>query len=113
MVSNILTKKDSKVSEGQELSLPKITVIGLGYVGLPLAVSLARHFPITGFDINEERISQLQNGFDCTREIEEDKILNSKIKLSANFEDIIGQDIYIVTVPTPVTHDNLPESHAT
>jgi len=88
---------------------PRIAVIGLGYVGLPLAVGLARHFPITGFDINAARIGELKSGHDRTREVEE-KILKAS---AATFTDdkgaIAGLDIYIVTVPTPVTADNQPD----
>jgi len=88
---------------------PKIAIIGLGYVGLPLAVALARHFPVTGFDIDENRISQLNSGFDRTREIEESILKTTTFSLSSNPSVLIDQDVYIVTVPTPVTHEKLPD----
>jgi UDP-N-acetyl-D-glucosamine/UDP-N-acetyl-D-galactosamine dehydrogenase len=87
----------------------KIAVIGLGYVGLPLAIALARHFPVIGFDIDKERIAQLKAGFDRTGEIEEAILNNSTIRLTTDEALIRAQDIYIVTVPTPVTDDNMPD----
>jgi UDP-N-acetyl-D-galactosamine dehydrogenase len=88
---------------------PKIAVIGLGYVGLPLAVAMARHFSVTGFDINQTRINELQSGFDRTGEITETKLADTSLKLTAISADLLQHDIYIVTVPTPVTPDNLPD----
>ncbi len=86
-----------------------IVVIGLGYVGLPLAVALARHFPVIGFDIDDVRINQLKTAVDRTGEIEPSVLRDTSLKFTFNTKDIHGQDIYIVTVPTPVTNDNLPD----
>jgi len=91
------------------LSQPKIAVIGLGYVGLPLAVALARHYAVVGFDINEKRIQELKTGYDRTKEVSSDKLHTSTLALSTNSEDLKQQDIYIVTVPTPVTEDLEPD----
>jgi len=88
---------------------PKIAVMGLGYVGLPLAIAMARHFSVTGFDINQTRIDELQSGFDRTGEITETKLADTSLKLTAISTDLLQHDIYIVTVPTPVTPDNLPD----
>lgn len=88
---------------------PKIVIIGLGYVGLPLAVALSHHFSVTGFDINETRISELKTGHDRTNEISKEKLSSSILLLTNDIKDIQKQDIYIVTVPTPVTNDNLPD----
>lgn len=88
---------------------PKITVIGLGYVGLPLAIALARYFPVVGFDINETRIQELKAGHDRTNEIPEATLKASTLMITSEPQDIQKQDIYIVTVPTPVTSDNLPD----
>ncbi|MDO8607375.1 MAG: nucleotide sugar dehydrogenase [Phaeospirillum sp.] len=88
---------------------PRIAIIGLGYVGLPLAVAIARHFPAIGFDISTGRIAELHQGFDRTGEVEAAKLRSSPIRLSADVADIAGCDIYIVTVPTPVTDDNKPD----
>ncbi len=88
---------------------PSIVVVGLGYVGLPLAVALARHFPVTGFDVDEGRIAELSQGFDRTREIEESVLQSSNLKLTGTASDAQAADIYIVTVPTPVDADNRPD----
>ncbi len=88
---------------------PHIVTIGLGYVGLPLAVALARHFPATGFDIDQGRIDELRSGVDRTREISHDRLLASSLTLTSEPEDVIGKDVYIVTVPTPVDDANRPD----
>lgn len=90
-------------------SSPKIAVIGLGYVGLPLAVSLAKHFDVVGFDINVGRIKELQSGHDRTREIDDKTLSSTKLSLTSETETIKGKDIYIVTVPTPVDNNNKPD----
>jgi UDP-N-acetyl-D-galactosamine dehydrogenase len=87
----------------------RIAVIGLGYVGLPLAVAIARHFPTVGFDISESRVAELHKGFDRTGEVEAANLRASTIKLSAKAEDIKGADVFIVTVPTPVDDKNEPD----
>jgi UDP-N-acetyl-D-galactosamine dehydrogenase len=88
---------------------PKIAVIGLGYVGLPLAVHLATHFSVTGLDINATRIAELKDGHDRTREIMPDQLRATSMAFTDNAEDIRGYDIYIVTVPTPVDAANAPD----
>lgn len=88
---------------------PKIVVIGLGYVGLPLAVALARHFPTTGFDVSAPRIAELKAGHDRTGEVEAEKLRTTKLALTGSAADIAGQDVYIVTVPTPVDANNEPD----
>ena len=65
----------------------KLVVIGLGYVGLPLAVALARKFDVVGFDIDRERIEQLQAGFDRTREVEPGDLADSKLTITGRPED--------------------------
>lgn len=87
----------------------RIAVIGLGYVGLPLAVALARHYPTVGFDISEPRVAELHTGFDRTGEVDKAVLRASTIKLSAKMDDIKGADVYIVTVPTPVDDQNEPD----
>jgi UDP-N-acetyl-D-galactosamine dehydrogenase len=88
---------------------PHLAVIGLGYVGLPLAIALARHFPVTGLDINRRRIAELRDGKDRTDEIPPDVLRASALKLTADDADIAGCDVFIVTVPTPVDQDNKPD----
>jgi UDP-N-acetyl-D-galactosamine dehydrogenase len=87
----------------------KIAVIGLGYVGLPLAVAVARHYPTTGFDISAERVAELRRGEDRTGEVERATLRASTLRLSADVADIRGAEVYIVTVPTPVDDDNKPD----
>ena len=91
------------------MDAPRIVVIGLGYVGLPLAVALARKFDVTGFDIDGERIAELRHGRDRTREVEADELRQSTLKLGDEAEACAGADVYIVTVPTPVDAANRPD----
>ena len=88
----------------------KIAIIGLGYVGLPLAVAFSKKFEVIGFDINQNRIQELKNGHDHTLEIE-DHLLSStsnNLSYSFNIQDIKDCNIYIITVPTPVDKANRP-----
>lgn len=87
----------------------KISVIGLGYVGLPLAVAIARHFDTVGFDINAARVAQLQAGHDRTREVDDDAMRATTLRSTTDPEDMRGSDIFIVTVPTPVDQWNKPD----
>jgi UDP-N-acetyl-D-galactosamine dehydrogenase len=86
-----------------------LSVIGLGYVGLPLAVALARHFPVVGFDISKKRIAELKDGIDRTDEVAPTVLRSSALKLTAAAADIAGADVFIVTVPTPVDANNEPD----
>ena len=88
---------------------PHVVVIGLGYVGLPLAVALAESFKTTGFDIDRARIDQLRQGIDRTREIDAERMRASSLLLTSRAADATGADVYIVTVPTPVDTDNKPD----
>jgi UDP-N-acetyl-D-galactosamine dehydrogenase len=88
---------------------PKIVVLGLGYVGLPLAVALARSFETIGLDIDERRIAELNAGEDRTREVEPEALAASSLRMTANPEGARGADIYIVTVPTPVDAARRPD----
>src|SRR5579863_4741125 len=88
---------------------PRIAIVGLGYVGLPLAVALARHFPVTGLDISRRRIAELQDGIDRTDEVPSKVLRASALKLTSDDTDIVGNDVFIVTVPTPVDKDDKPD----
>ena len=91
----------------------RIGVIGLGYVGLPLAVYLARHFPVLGFDIDEERVAELGRGIDRTREVTEEEFAQAaKIAYSADVASLKDANFYIVTVPTPVDQAKRPDLSA-
>ena len=87
----------------------RIVVVGLGYVGLPLAVALAKKFKVTGFDIEMERVFQLNSNYDRTREVSENDLAASKLCITSDEGDCRGADIYIVTVPTPVDSNNRPD----
>ena len=87
----------------------KIAVIGLGYVGLPLALAFSKKNSVIGFDINKNRIKNLIKGIDDTGEVSKSEILiSNKIKFSNNIDDLIKSNIYIVTVPTPVDKKKRP-----
>ena len=86
-----------------------IVVVGLGYVGLPLALALAKSFRVTGLDIDAGRIAELKQGHDRTREVESDALAASTIALTSSADECGGADIYIVTVPTPVDSSNRPD----
>lgn len=90
----------------------KIVVVGLGYVGLPLAVELSKHFEVEGVDINAQRINQLIKCEDSTHEVSFEDLKKTKITfLHKNLEttDFIQGDVFIVTVPTPITNSNQPD----
>jgi UDP-N-acetyl-D-galactosamine dehydrogenase len=88
----------------------KIAVIGLGYVGLPLAIEFSKIFETVGFDINQARINELLSGIDSTLEVESSELsYTSKLKLSTDTEDIKNCNIFIITVPTPVDKHKQPD----
>jgi len=91
---------------------PKIAVIGLGYVGLPLAVHLAHHFEIIGFDVDAGRVTELRAGKDRTGEISPEKLSDSTITITDDESAMDGADVFIVTVPTPVDARNRPDLSA-
>lgn len=92
-----------------ELDEARIGVIGLGYVGLPLAVELGRHFPVIGFDVKGSRILELSSGKDSTLEVTETELLAANgLKFSSNSDDLERCNVYIVTVPTPIGPNKRP-----
>ena len=88
---------------------PRVTVIGLGYVGLPLAVALAKQFETTGLDIDTRRIDELKSGHDRTGEIDRARMEASSLTLTADPAACPPSDFYIVTVPTPIDGANRPD----
>lgn len=96
----------------RDLSETRIAVLGLGYVGLPLAVEFAKHFEVIGFDINEQRVSELEQGHDRTLEVT-DELLNAAIQtqlnVTANQTDLATANVYIVTTPTPIDENKEPD----
>ncbi|MGQ0663478.1 MAG: nucleotide sugar dehydrogenase [Pseudomonadota bacterium] len=91
---------------------PRICVIGLGYVGLPLAVALARHYEVTGYDIDRARIDDLRTGRDRTRAVDAQRLKAARLHLTDDPAAIAGRDLYIITVPTPVDAANRPDLSA-
>ena len=88
----------------------RLAVIGLGYVGLPLAVEFAKTRSVVGFDISERRIAELRNGHDVTRELSPEELAEGKmLQVSTKAADIADCNFYIVTVPTPVSDDKRPD----
>ena len=88
----------------------KIAIIGLGYVGLPLAIEFGNKFKVTGFDTNKTRIKNLEDGLDTTLEITKEEIKKSKyLKFTNKLEDIKDCKIFIVTVPTPIDRQKQPD----
>jgi len=92
------------------LSGKKIAVIGLGYVGLPLAVEFGKKYDTLGFDINQSRITELLNGHDSTLEVSDEELKDSpKLNYSCSADDLKACNTYIVTVPTPIDEHNQPD----
>jgi UDP-N-acetyl-D-glucosamine/UDP-N-acetyl-D-galactosamine dehydrogenase len=90
----------------------KICIVGLGYVGLPLAHAFSSKYKVVGFDINKARVDELLDGFDRTLELSEVQVkecLDNNMKFSTDINDISECNIYIVTVPTPINDDNEPD----
>ncbi|MDN6672002.1 MAG: nucleotide sugar dehydrogenase, partial [Staphylococcus equorum] len=86
-----------------------IAVVGLGYVGLPVAVTFGNKHKVIGFDINESRIQELKNNYDRTNEVKEDKLKLTNIEYTSNAVDLKKADFIIVAVPTPIDKHNKPD----
>lgn len=88
----------------------KIAIIGLGYVGLPVAVALAEKFPkVVGFDVKNDRIEALKKGVDATGEISADRLKSSSLRVTKEISEIRDCDFYIVAVPTPIDENRQPD----
>ena len=88
----------------------KISIIGLGYVGLPLAIELSKNFKVLGYDLNKERIEQLRSGFDKNIQFKKKNLANAKkLNFSNDYFDLSGSNIFIITVPTPVKQNKEPD----
>jgi len=87
----------------------KIAVVGLGYVGLPLALEFAKQVPTIGFDINQEKLNLYRQGIDPTKEAGDEAVRTTTLQFTSDPEDLKEAAIIIVAVPTPVTEDNLPD----
>ncbi|MGX2041234.1 Vi polysaccharide biosynthesis UDP-N-acetylglucosamine C-6 dehydrogenase TviB [Methylocaldum sp. MU1018] len=94
----------------RSLAETKIGIIGLGYVGLPLAVEFGKHFDTIGLDINARRIAELKDGLDRSLEVDADELASVKrLSYTANPADLAGCNVYIVTVPTPIDEHKRPD----
>ena len=93
-----------------KLDNTKIGVVGLGYVGLPLAIEFSKKYSVKGFDVDSIRVSELNSGFDSTLELNEDELKNAQnITYSDRLDDIVDCNLYVLTVPTPIDSDKNPD----
>lgn len=92
-----------------DLKTARIGIVGLGYVGLPLAVEFGRKYPTIGFDLNEARVAELEGGTDSTLEVDDEELASSKLlSFTTTVDGLKDCNVYIVTVPTPVGHNKRP-----
>ncbi len=89
--------------------MPTIAVIGLGYVGLPLAVEFSSQFPVIGFDTKASRVGQLREGHDSTLEVPDADLAGADIRFTSDPADLAGATVFIVTVPTPIDNAKQPD----
>lgn len=87
----------------------RLSVIGLGYVGMPLAVEFAKKVNVIGFDVNAEKIATYKQGIDPTKEVGDEVIKNTSVEFTTNEEDLKQVDFHIVSVPTPIKIDKTPD----
>lgn len=95
----------SDLAEGKE----KLSLVGLGYVGMPIAVAFARKIKVVGFDLNEEKIALYRNGVDPTNEVGDEVIRNTRVEFTADPARLREAKFHIVAVPTPVNDDHTPD----
>ena len=91
---------------------PKIMVVGLGYVGLPLAIAFARKFSVTGFDVNQARVIELTSGVDRTGAVSSAELEHSSITFVDDLDSGVPSDMFVIAVPTPIDHKNNPDLSA-
>ena len=94
-----------KIKSGEK----SICLVGLGYVGLPIALELAKHYKVIGFDINEERVNMMKNQIDPSKEVDANEFEGRDISFTANLDDIKECGFYIVAVPTPIDDAKQPD----
>ena len=88
----------------------QIAIIGLGYVGLPLAVEFSKKYTVIGFDIDRKRVEQLSNGTDHTLEVSKEELREATyLSFSYDIEELTSANVYIVTVPTPIDKHKRPD----
>ena len=120
LANSMVNKKETFQKEGEKTNLfaeiqnrtASIAVVGLGYVGLPVALEFAKHFNVVGFDINEAKVNMMMNGKDPSFELEDEQFLNKTIKFSHR-ENVMGEArFYVVAVPTPIDEFRQPNLNA-
>ena len=94
-----------KILSGEE----KLSLVGLGYVGMPIAVAFARKIKVVGFDLNEKKIDLYKNGIDPTNEVGNEVIKNTAVEFTADAAKLREARFHIVAVPTPVNDDHTPD----
>ena len=90
----------------------KIAVIGLGYVGLPIALAFARKVSVIGFDINQQRVDMMKKAIDPSQELPSEAFVGCDIKFTTSIEELREANFFIVAVPTPIDDHNLPDSNS-
>ena len=112
MNDHFKTKADADAGSVKlaELKNVRVGIIGLGYVGLPLAVYMARHFPVVGFDVNKARVGELAKHRDRTGEVTDDEFAAARtLSFTADLEALRACNFYVVTVPTPIDEAKRPD----
>ena len=87
----------------------KISLVGLGYVGMPIAVAFSKQVDVIGFDLNKQKIKMYQNGIDPTKEVGDNEIQNCTVEFTADEKKLQEAKFHIVAVPTPVNADHTPD----
>lgn len=87
----------------------KLALIGLGYVGLPIAMEFAKHVSVIGFDINEDRLDKLRNGIDPCGELSSEVFEHKDITFTSSIEKLREASFYVIAVPTPIDSHNEPD----
>ena len=90
-------------------SQPTISILGLGYVGLPLALALGENYPLIGYDKNPRRIEELSAGIDRTAEVSGEVLTQTKVRFTGDVQDLRDSELFIIAVPTPVDQNSQPD----
>lgn len=108
MTLRLLMKKHQKLGLKKN-SKKNIAIIGIGYVGLPLAKNLAKHYVVNAFDTNKDRVTELKKGIDRNLEFKKKELLSKDLKFTNSFSDIKNCNTYIITLPTPLNKKRIPD----
>ena len=97
------------ISEQLHQKNAKLAVVGLGYVGLPIALEFAKQYAVVGFDINRKRVEMMMNGIDPSEELESEAFANKDIQFTDDLNVLREASFYVVAVPTPVDEHKIPD----